>query len=155
MERDREHLRLERSDEHCIFVDRGIVVDFGEAVAATLARPDFDARVPRRRLIIISDMLEHEKGGYSQLKGGDLWGAWRASPLVHTARLDLRGVAVAIDYLMRGQYAAVRGQKHRDFWHRLFTEAGAAEVTFVGLQPPAATPAITNEERLVKRVGRN
>lgn len=40
-------------------------------IAALLTRSDFDTRVSGRRLVLISDLLEHEKGVYSQLRGGD------------------------------------------------------------------------------------
>jgi hypothetical protein len=122
------------------------------SVAAILTRPDFDARVRQRRLVLISDLLEHEKG-YSQLKGGEFWRMYRASPLPHTARLDLRGMAVAIDYLARSQYAAIQGPKHQEFWRRLFSEAGAVEVSFIGQleKEPAETKT---GKRLVGQSGR-
>lgn len=121
-------------------------------VAATLTRPDFDARVKQRRLVLISDLLEHQNGGYSQLKGGDFWKSFQASPLARTVALDLRGVPVAIDYLARPKYAAVQGAKHREFWRRLFTEALATEVTFIGLPQDNTAPSIDGV-RMGKRTG--
>jgi len=109
-------------------------------IAALLTRPDFDARVPQRRLVMVSDMVEHQKG-YSHLSGGDFWKGYANSGLARYATLDLRGVAVAIDYLVRPKYANVQGAPHRRFWQRLFAEAGTAEVTFIGLAAPdAAAP---------------
>jgi hypothetical protein len=120
-------------------------------IAATLTRPDFDARVPQqRRMVLVSDLLEHDKAGYSQLKGGDFWNAYRASTLPQKAKLDLRGVSVAIDYLLRGQYAAVQGPKHQEFWQRLLTEAGAAEVSFIGQHPSKVSVGIKKSDRVVK-----
>ena len=107
-------------------------------IAALLTRPDFDARTPVRRLTIVSDMLEHVRGGYSHLAGGNFWKGYVNSPLPRLAPLDLRGVSVAIDYLVRLQFAAVQGAAHRRFWRRLFGESGAKEVTFIGLAPPDA-----------------
>jgi hypothetical protein len=125
--------------------------------AALLTRPDFDARVPQRRLVVVSDMLEHQKGGYSQLGGGDFWKGYANSSLSRLVALDLRGVAVAIDYLARPNYAGVQGAQHRRFWQRLFTEAGAVEVMFIGMPPAEAAPAPEpqDEVRLVKRKRRN
>jgi len=81
--------------------------------AALLTRPDFDASVPHRRLVLVSDMVEHQRGGYSHLAGGDLWKGYASSGLARYAALDLRGVTVAIDYLLRPQYAALQGPAHR------------------------------------------
>lgn len=105
-------------------------------IAAALTRPDFDTRVPTRRMIVISDLLEHNKGGYSQLGGGNFWKAYAASALGHTVKLDLHGATVAIDYLVRPSFAAVQGDAHRQFWVRLFVEAGARETTFIGIRAP-------------------
>ena len=116
-------------------------------IAAVLERPDFDARVERRRLIIASDLLEYQKGVYTQLNGGDFWGAYKASPLPRLMPLDLRGATVAIDYFARPAYAAVQGEAHRNFWRRLLQTAGANEVTFIGMReadkvPPPADRAL-------------
>lgn len=115
-------------------------------LAALLARADFDNRVAVRRLVIISDLLEHEKGAYSQLRGGDFWGAYLASSLPKSARLDLRGVGVAIDYLQRGKFAGIQGPRHQAFWQRLFSEAGAREVTFLGMAAAPVTPIAANTQ---------
>ena len=123
-------------------------------VAAILARADFDTRIASRRLILISDLLEHEKGIYSQLRGGDFWNAYQASPLAKQTRLDLKGVSVAIDYLQRGKFAAVQGPRHQGFWQRLFTEAGASEVQFLGMTAASVTPRATNIEEKTSHNGR-
>lgn len=115
-------------------------------VAAVLARADFDNRVVARRLVIISDLLEHEKGGYSQLRGGDFWSAYQTSSLPKNARLNLRGVSVAVDYLQRGKFAGIQGPRHQAFWQRLFSEAGASEVTFLGMATAPVTPIAANSQ---------
>mgnify|MGYP003393925858 CR=1 FL=1 len=102
-------------------------------LAAMLARADFDTRVPARRLVIISDLLEHDKSAYSQLRGGDFWSAYQASSLPKSTRLDLHGVSVAIDYLQRGKFSAIQGPRHQAFWQRLLKEAGSSEVNFLGM----------------------
>lgn len=116
------------------------------SVAAILARADFDTRVSVRRLVVISDLLEHEKGIYSQLRGGDFWSTYQASPLAKSIHLDLHGVSVAIDYLQRGKFAGVQGPRHQAFWQRLIKEAGANDVTFLGMATPIAAPAQTRTE---------
>jgi hypothetical protein len=106
-----------------------------ETVAAVLTRPDFDARVPERHLVLVSDLLQHSKA-LSQLHGGKFWEAYRTSALVKETPFDLHGTAIAIDYLLRPRFARIQGEVHRSFWRRLFQEAGADEVVFVGLHAP-------------------
>lgn len=124
-------------------------------IVGALTRPDFDARVGERRLVIISDLLEHSKGGYSQLAGGNLWKAYAGSALARESALYLHGVSVAVDYLTRPRYAAVQGEAHRRFWTRLFEEAGATATGFIGMrvpEPDDAAPART--ARAAKQNGR-
>lgn len=123
-------------------------------LASLLARADFDARVVSRRLVVISDLLEHEKGVYSQLRGGDFWNAYQVSPLPKTARLDLHGVSVAIDYLQRGKFASVQGPRHQSFWQRLLKEAGASDVNFLGIAPAIAPPLQAQIEIPTTKTGR-
>lgn len=104
-----------------------------QTLAATLSRADFDARASARRLVIISDLLEHEKSGYSQLRPGEFWAGFQSSTLPKTARLNLSGVSVAIDYLQRGKFASIQGPRHQAFWERLLRESGASDVTFLGM----------------------
>ncbi|MDX1922439.1 MAG: hypothetical protein SFW65_04860 [Alphaproteobacteria bacterium] len=118
-----------------------------QTLAATLTRADFDTRTAARRLVIISDLLEHEKGGYSQLRPGDFWSSYQASALPKTARLHLQGVSVSIDYLQRGKFAAVQGPRHQAFWERLLKEAGASEVTFLGMASPVPSVQAQNGRR--------
>lgn len=115
-------------------------------IAATLARADFDNRVASRRLILVSDLLEHDKAGYSQLRGGDFWSQYQASTLPRTARLDLQGVSIAVDYLQRGTFAGIQGPRHQTFWQRLLTEAGASDLRFLGISMAAqVTPSAMAE----------
>lgn len=107
-------------------------------IAGALTRPDFDARVRERRLVVVSDLLEHSKGGYSQLAGGNFWKAYAGSALARESALDLHGVTVAVDYLIRPRYAAIQGEAHRRFWTRLFEDAGATATAFIGMR--AAEP---------------
>src|SRR5262249_20731981 len=37
-----------------------------ETIAAATQRPDFDSRIPKRKLIVVSDLLQHHAGGYTQ-----------------------------------------------------------------------------------------
>jgi hypothetical protein len=51
---------------------------------------------------------------------------------------------------VRGEYAGVQGAKHQEFWQRLLREAGAAEISFVGLQAPPA-PSESDGGRFAKQ----
>lgn len=111
------------------------------SLAAVMARADFDTRAAKRRLVIVSDLLEHTRAGYSQLRGGNLWALYQASSLPRSVQLDLRHVDVAVDYLKRGDFASVQGTAHIAFWQRLFEVAGARNAAFLGLAPEPLPPA--------------
>lgn len=68
------------------------------------------------------------------------------------AALDLRGVSVAVDYLVRPKFAAVQGAAHRRFWRRLFAEAGATNVAFIGMPPDEAVAPMDSEQDVSTKV---
>jgi hypothetical protein len=107
-----------------------------ETIAAATARPDFDSRVPRRRLLVVSDLLQHEPGGYSHYTGDLRWPRFAASRLADAAWADLTGVEVEIEYLRRPESARVQTEAHRAFWHEWFMRSGAASVRFLGAPAP-------------------
>ena len=127
-------------------------------IAALTQRPDFDASVHDRRLIMFSDLLEHDPGpaGYSQLRRSELVAAYRRSPLAQSISADLRRVKVTVDYLQRSEPDLARGQTqaHRDFWRWWFSQAGAAEISFIGIREADDTwppPAQRHETPVLSR----
>jgi hypothetical protein len=107
-----------------------------ETIAAATARPDFDSRVPRRRLLVVSDLLQHEPGGYSHYTGDMRWQRFLSSRPAASAWADLAGVEVAIEYLRRPESARQQTDAHRAFWRDWFVWSGAASVRFLGAPAP-------------------
>jgi hypothetical protein len=105
-----------------------------ETITAASWRYDFDARVPYRHLRIISDLLQHEPGGYSHYQSGDPWPRFIRTALAKKVEADLTGVTVRIDYLRRPQAIQYQNETHRKFWERWLKERGAISVDF-GLSP--------------------
>ena len=118
------------------------------AISQITQRPDFDSRVTWRALFLVSDGLEHDRRGFSHMKGGTtsaLIRRFRESGLVATAPADLTGVAVTFDYLLRPEFAARQNADHRAFWNWWFMENGARSISFAGLRE--AGPATSVEKR--------
>ena len=112
-----------------------------QAVVASTWRPDFDARVRSRRLLIVSDLLQHDSGySHYTTASRDLWAKFARTPLATEATGDLSNVVVEVEYLRRPKDARFQGEAHRAFWKRWFGEAGASSVRFIGM--PDSTPRL-------------
>ncbi|MDN3277448.1 hypothetical protein QWJ07_24495 [Frankia sp. RB7] len=112
-------------------------------IAALTQRPDFSGKVKDRQLVLFSDLLEFNRGGYSQLQRGDIMAMFRRSSLSQTWP-DLKSVPVTVVYISRNEPAFMRAQvpAHRSFWNWYLTTAGASHVEFIGVQEaPPALPA--------------
>ena len=57
-----------------------------ETITAATWRYDFDVSVPHRRMRIVSDLLQHEPGGYSHYQRGDPWKRFLQSALAKKSR---------------------------------------------------------------------
>ncbi len=93
-----------------------------EAMFTLGDRPDFQAGVPARRLILVSDLMQHSKD-FSMYKTGTAWEAFEGSPLMDM-RPGLEGVAVVARVVPRQQYALQLGEV-KAFWQRWFKDTGA------------------------------
>jgi len=100
------------------------------ALRAVAADPDFGAEIPRRRLVLVSDLLEHNPQGFSLYVSDADYAAWRAgSPAgpPDLARVELRIVPVDRPDNAERQSAAVD-----NFWPAFFD---AADVQSVSIDP--------------------
>ena len=104
-----------------------------EAMAAAARDPDLDPATPRRRLVLVSDLLEHHPGGFSLLRPGPALAAFDASPEGPRARLDLSGVAVRLVVVDWPDRADAQRNAVEVFWRPLLSRAGAQDVTW---EPP-------------------
>jgi hypothetical protein len=119
-----------------------------ESITATTWRHDFDERVPHRRMRIISDLLQHEPGGYSQYQPGDPWKRFLRTALAKKVNAELTGVVVSIDYLRRPGALQYQNEAHRKFWEQWLTQRGAVSVDFGGSTP---TVSPTESTKVIKQ----
>lgn len=92
------------------------------SLRAVAADPDFGPEVARRRLILISDLLEHDPRGYSHYVSQPEYSGWAAvSP---TGPPDLSGVEVRLVPLDRPEHAARQAEAMRLFWPAFFDASG-------------------------------
>jgi hypothetical protein len=103
-----------------------------EAIQSTALRtfgnPKYDG-LPKR-LVIVSDLLQHVPGQLSMYEGVPTFESFKATPYFSRVRSDLEGVSVLVFYLAR---PGVSKQDHRHiaFWNSYFQSQGA---TMEGVQ---------------------
>jgi hypothetical protein len=98
-------------------------------VRAIAADPDFSAEIPERRLVLVSDLLEHDPQGFSlYLAGADLMSFRARAPFETPA--ELTGVAVRVALLDRPEQAARQAAARDNFWRPYFAAANARTVSF-------------------------
>ncbi len=115
-----------------------------EAIKALSWRPDFGSEIPRRRLVIFSDLLQNSPG-LSQYQRRYDYVKWRKTEHARENAFDFRGVEVVIYYLQRPQTLRIQTDAHRDFWFRFLTESGA-KVVFADGWKPTAPSAIDKDQ---------
>ncbi|MFN7165162.1 MAG: hypothetical protein ACK4P2_10135 [Hyphomonas sp.] len=93
-----------------------------EAMYTLADRPDFQGHVPVRRLILVSDLMQHSPG-FSMYRSGADADVWAESPLADM-RAGLGGVEVVARIVPRQQYALPLGEV-KAFWRDWFEDAGA------------------------------
>jgi hypothetical protein len=93
-----------------------------EAMYTLADRPDFQGHVPVRRLILVSDLMQHSPG-FSMYRSGADADVWAESPLADM-RAGLEGVEVVARIVPRQQYALPLGEV-KAFWRDWFEDAGA------------------------------
>ena len=84
-----------------------------------------------RRLVIISDMLQHVPE-YSHYKGRADFEAFRQTDYARSfLELSLKGVDVKVYYLMREDTRGLQTNPHVDFWRDFFRHTGASGNTLI------------------------
>lgn len=100
------------------------------ALRAAAADPDFGAEIPRRRLVLISDLLEHDPQGFSLYVAQADYAAWAAASPAGPP--DFTAVALRIAPLDRPEHAERQADAQRLFWPAFFD---AAHVQSVSIDP--------------------
>src|SRR5262249_39286237 len=69
------------------------------------------------QLVIVSDMIEHVPGEYTQYPPADLrYERFKASPIYRNVRTDLKGAEVGIFYVQRNLQRPIDTGAHIKFW---------------------------------------
>ena len=96
-----------------------------EMIRAVALDRDFDSS-QKRRLIIISDMLQNVPQ-YSHYQDGADFTAWQKTTYAREfLQLSLTGVEVEIWYIKRADWRELQTRRHVDFWEKYFAAAGAS-----------------------------
>lgn len=87
---------------------------------------DFGERVPRRRLVVFSDLLQHT-ARYSHYRTAPDFRTMLRDNALRQMVPDLSGVRVSLYYLLRASDSAINRQtnEHVEFWLDYFSAAGA------------------------------
>lgn len=96
-------------------------------VRAIAADPDFGVEIASRRLVLISDLLEHTPRAFSLYAEGADFAGFRAGG---GRAADLSGVTVRIVTLDRPEHSTRQDHARRAFWAPYFEDSGAADVAF-------------------------
>lgn len=99
-------------------------------VRAVAADPDYDPAIPHRRLVLVSDLLEHDPQGFSLYVSDANYANWRAQ--APTDPPDLSRVDLRIVPIDRPDHAAAQTQALDNFWPAFFD---AADVQTVSIDP--------------------
>jgi hypothetical protein len=99
-------------------------------VRAVAADPDFGSEIPRRRLVLVSDLLEHDPDGFSLYVPDADYAGWRAAAA--GAPPDLAQVDLRIVPLDRPDHAERQAAARDLFWPAFFD---AADVQSVSIDP--------------------
>jgi len=97
-----------------------------EAVQAAAIRSFGNPRYDNspKRLLVVSDLIQHMPGKLSMYSGLPEFAAFATTPYFSKVRSNLDGVSVTIYYIERRDHA-VQGIRHVQFWEDFFTTQGA------------------------------
>jgi hypothetical protein len=99
-------------------------------IRAVAADPDFGAEIPQRRLVLVSDLLEHDPQGFSLYVSNANYSAWRAGSA--TGAPDLARVDMRIVPIDRPDHAGPQAHAMTEFWPAFFD---AADVQSLSVDP--------------------
>jgi hypothetical protein len=100
------------------------------SLRAVAADPDYDAAIPRRRLVLVSDLLEHDPQGFSLYVAGSNYSTWIAQ--AHNGPPDFARVDLRIVPLDRPEQAERQAAALEQFWPAFFD---AADVRSISIDP--------------------
>ena len=101
-----------------------------EGLYAAAADPDFVATPARRKLVLVSDLLQFAPGRFSLYAPDQSWALYKVSPGALRTPPDLTSVDVRVVVLERRDKGAPQTVAQRGFWTPYFDEAGAKSVAW-------------------------
>ena len=96
-------------------------------IRAVAADPDFGAEIPRRRLVLVSDLLEHNPQGFSLYVSAVDYAAWAAR--APAGPPDLSAIDLRLVPLDRPDHGARQAAAMAHFWPAYFAAAQARSVS--------------------------
>lgn len=105
---------------------RSPIMESIQSVSVTAFGPD-DRRAVPRRLVLISDMLQHTDG-VSHYRRFVPFDEFKETPYYHKVRGDLRDVEAEIFYIWRETKTQIQGKAHIQFWRDLIADQGGTLV---------------------------
>lgn len=96
-----------------------------ETIRAVTELPTFTPSVPHRRIVVVSDFLQHMPPVYSQYRDGLDYEQFRQSAYAAQVSAPLEGVMVQVVYLANERAVRFQGTAHRAFWLHWFQDEGA------------------------------
>mgnify|MGYP006432049631 CR=1 FL=1 len=100
-----------------------------EIIRELSLRDDFNNDIPKRTLIIISDLMHHTSK-FSHYKNKNSYKYFSNKSYAYEVGASLNAVNVKIIYLLRDKLVRFQGKRHLSFWKDYFKDMGA-EVTEV------------------------
>lgn len=96
-----------------------------EMISAVFDRPDFGNDIHKRRLILLSDMVQRSDFAdhYAGARGYRLSASAREE-----LKRDMSGVAVRIHYVQRRSLKRLQGEAHKAFWLRYMRDLGVTDI---------------------------
>ena len=86
---------------------------------------DFRPSEEKRRLILVSDMLQHMPGKFSQFAAYGRFADFKEISYARQVSANLDGFDVIVFYLLHGQFSKLQTRGHILFWEQFFQWTGA------------------------------
>ena len=94
-----------------------------ETIAALVDEPSFSSAVQSRRLVVLSDLLQHSSAASDYRRVSTIRDNTNSA-----FDRDMQGVTVRLQYIRRPAFARLQGPDHRARWRAYFARMGATDV---------------------------
>lgn len=98
------------------------------SLRAIAADPAFGAEIPHRRLVLVSDLLEHDPDGFTLYTDDVTYSQWRMR--APSGPADLSDIALRVAMLDRPDLAQRQADARGRFWADYFNDSGAESIAY-------------------------